>query len=308
MAGVTDRPFRQLCRRFGAALVVSEMVTADQRLWHTRKSSLRRDHAGEPAPISVQIAGTDPRQMADTARRDVDHGAQIIDINMGCPAKKVCNRAAGSALLRDEPLVAAILAAVVAAVDVPVTLKIRTGWSPEARNGVRIARIAEDCGIRALAVHGRTRACAFRGEAEYHTIRAIKQAVSIPVIANGDIDSPAKAARVLRDTGADAVMLGRGAQGRPWIFEQINQYLETGMVPEEPADEAVREILLEHLRELHAFYGEYMGVRIARKHMGWSLQQRAGGEAFRREFNGLECPAAQLAAVAGFFREVGVAV
>lgn len=301
MAGVTDRPFRQLCRRFGATLVVSEMVTADPQLWHTRKSALRRDHQGEPEPIAVQIAGTDPRQLADTARRDVDHGAQIIDINMGCPAKKVCQQAAGSALLRDEPRVAAILQAVVAAVNVPVTLKIRTGWCPASRNGVHIARIAEDSGIQALAVHGRTRACAFRGEAEYQTIAEIKAAVSIPIIANGDIDSPQKAAWVLRETGADGVMLGRAAQGKPWIFRQINHYLAEGELLADPSEEVLSEILLEHLQALYEFYGEYMGLRIARKHLGWYLQHHPEGEAFRRRFNTLDSAAAQLEAVEHFF-------
>jgi len=274
MAGVTDKPFRQLCKRMGAGLAVSEMTSSDPRLWGTTKSLHRTDHAGEPEPISVQIAGTDPQLMAAAARHNVEHGAQIIDINMGCPAKKVCNAWAGSALMRDEALVARILAAVVAAVDVPVTLKIRTGWDCEHRNGLDIARIAEDSGIAALAVHGRTRDQHYTGLAEYDTIAAIKQALQIPVLANGDIDSPGKAAQVLRATGADGLLIGRAAQGRPWIFREISHYLATGqMLPPPPLAE-VRDILLEHLAALHAFYGEHKGVRIARKHLGWYAKDR----------------------------------
>jgi tRNA-dihydrouridine synthase B len=269
MAGVTDRPFRLLCRRLGAAVAASEMVTSDVRLWHTQKSRLRMVHDGEPQPRVVQIAGGEPQMMVEAARRNRDLGAQVIDINMGCPAKKVCNRAAGSALLRDEPLVGAILAAVVRAVDVPVTLKMRTGWDPAHRNGERIARLAEDAGIAALAVHGRTRADHYRGAAEYATIRAIKAAVSIPVFANGDIDSGAKARAVLEETGADGVMIGRAAQGRPWIFREIRHFLATGSVLPEPDAAEVRDIMLAHLAELYAFYGEHVGVRVARKHLGW---------------------------------------
>lgn len=269
MAGVTDRPFRLLCRRFGAAVAASEMVTSDVRLWHTRKSRLRMVHEGEPDPRVVQIAGGEPEMMAEAARRNRDQGAQVIDINMGCPAKKVCNRAAGSALLRDEGLVASILAAVVTAVDVPVTLKMRTGWDPQHRNGVRIARLAEDSGIAALAVHGRTRTDRYEGAAEYQTIRAIKAAVRIPVFANGDIDSGAKARAVLEETGADGVMIGRAAQGRPWIFREIRHFLATGHALPEPDPREVRDIMLAHLDELYAFYGEHTGLRVARKHLGW---------------------------------------
>ncbi len=269
MAGVTDRPFRLLCRSLGAGLAASEMVTSDVRLWHTAKSRRRMDHAGEPEPRVVQIAGGEPAMMADAARRNVDLGAQIIDINMGCPAKKVCNRAAGSALLRDEALVADILAAVVRAVEVPVTLKMRTGWDAAQRNGRRIARIAEDLGVQALAVHGRTRADLYQGAAEYTTIREIKAAVRIPVFANGDIDSGAKARAVLEETGADAVMVGRAAQGRPWIFREIRHFLTTGRGFPQPAHDEVRDIMLAHLEQLYAFYGEHAGVRVARKHLGW---------------------------------------
>lgn len=269
MAGVTDRPFRMLCRRLGAGIAASEMVSADVRLWSTDKSRRRRDHEGEPEPRVVQIAGGDERMMAEAARQNADEGAQIIDLNMGCPAKKVCNKAAGSALLRDEALVARILAATVAAVDVPVTLKMRTGWDREQRNGVRIARIAEDAGIAALAVHGRTRADQYRGEAEYETIRAIKAAVRIPVFANGDIASGAKARAVLAETGADGVMIGRAAQGRPWIFDQVKNFLVSGREARGPSIADVRDIMLSHLEQLYAFYGEHTGVRVARKHLGW---------------------------------------
>jgi tRNA-dihydrouridine synthase B len=269
MAGVTDLPFRLLCRRMGAGIAAGEMLTSDVRLWRTEKSQKRMDHTGEPEPRIVQIAGGDPQMMAEAARRNVDAGAQIIDINMGCPAKKVCNKAAGSALMRDENLVRSILEAVVKAVDVPVTLKMRTGWDPEHRNGVTIARMAEDIGIQALAVHGRTRACMYRGHAEYDTIRDIKQNVSIPIFANGDIDSPRKAKFVLQQTGADGVMVGRSAQGRPWIFRRIETYLQLGIETPEPSIAEVRDIMRAHLRELHAFYGEEAGVRIARKHIDW---------------------------------------
>ncbi|ATH83722.1 tRNA dihydrouridine synthase DusB [Ectopseudomonas mendocina] len=303
MAGVTDRPFRQLCRRLGAGLVVSEMVTSDVRLWNSRKSSLRLLHAGDPEPRSVQIAGGDPQMMADAARKNVELGAQIIDINMGCPAKKVCNKAAGSALLRDEPLVREILEAVVAAVDVPVTLKIRTGWDRQNKNGITVAKIAEDAGITALAVHGRTRADLYTGEAEYDTIAAIKQAVSIPVFANGDIDSPQKAKAVLDATGADALLIGRAAQGRPWIFREIEHYLRTGEILPAPSLLEVERILLEHLAALHAFYGDLMGVRIARKHVGWYLATLPGAREFRAQFNRLDSTDAQCAHVRAFFRE-----
>lgn len=269
MAGVTDRPFRQLCRELGAGLTPSEMLTADTRLWSTRKSRRRLDYEGEPGPVVVQIAGAQPQMLATAAREAVSRGAQIIDINMGCPAKKVCRQMAGSALLKDEDLVARILAAVVDAVDVPVTLKIRTGWDKEHRNGLRIARIAERCGIMALAVHGRTRACRFQGKAEYRTIRQIKQAVAIPVIANGDIDSPQKAVRVLEETKADGIMIGRAAQGQPWLFSQIDFYCRYGKLKPAPAKHQVRDIMLAHLQNLYRFYGEYTGVRVARKHLGW---------------------------------------
>ena len=293
MAGVTDRPFRQLCRRLGAGLVVSEMLTSDVSLWHSRKSRLRMLHAGDPEPRSVQIAGGDAQMLAEAARRNVELGAQIIDINMGCPAKKVCNKAAGSALMKDEKLVGEILDAVVAAVDVPVTLKIRTGWDRDNRNGVTVARIAEQAGIAALSVHGRTRADLYTGEAEYATIAAIREAVSLPLFANGDIDSPHKARAVLDATGADAVMIGRAAQGRPWIFREIDHYLQTGELLAAPQLEEVERILLEHLAELHAFYGEVMGVRIARKHVGWYLATLPGARDFRNDFNRLDCPVAQ---------------
>lgn len=303
MAGVTDRPFRQLCRRLGAGLVVSEMVTSDVRLWNSRKSSLRLLHAGDPEPRSVQIAGGDPQMLAEAARKNVELGAQIIDINMGCPAKKVCNKAAGSALLRDEPLVREILEAVVGAVDVPVTLKIRTGWDRQNKNGITVAKIAEDAGITALAVHGRTRADLYTGEAEYDTIAAIKQAVSIPVFANGDIDSPQKAKAVLDATGADALLIGRAAQGRPWIFREIEHYLRTGEILPAPSLLEVERILLEHLAALHAFYGDLMGVRIARKHVGWYLATLPGAREFRAQFNRLDSTDAQCAHVRAFFRE-----
>lgn len=301
MAGVTDRPFRQLCRRFGAGLAVSEMLHCDVELWNSRKSQLRMDHCGETGPISVQIAGSEPAMMAEAARRNVEAGAQIIDINMGCPAKKVCKRAAGSALLRDEPLVAAILEAVVGAVDVPVTLKIRTGWSPEQRNGLRIARIAEASGVRLLAVHGRTRACRFEGAVEYDTIARIKAAVRIPVLANGDIRSPEQAGAVLEYTGADGVMLGRAAQGRPWLCGQVAEYLKSGSYQPAPAPAQQRDIVLEHLSALHEFYGETMGVRIARKHVGWYLAALPGGALFQRSFNQLETGADQHCALLEYF-------
>lgn len=301
MAGVTDKPFRQLCKQLGAGLAVSEMTSADPRLWTTRKSLKRMDHAGEPDPISVQIAGYDPAMLAEAARYNVDHGAQIVDINMGCPAKKVCNVYAGSALLQDEALVGRILAAVCAAVQVPVTLKMRTGWDRDHRNGVRIARIAEDSGIRALAVHGRTRADLYNGQAEYETIAAIKAAVSLPVLANGDVDSPLKAREVLARTGADGVMIGRAAQGRPWIFREVAAYLATGRVPPPPSPAEVRDLLLGHLQALYAFYGETAGVRIARKHLGWYAKDRPENAAFRGVVNRAETAAAQLELTRDYF-------
>lgn len=303
MAGVTDRPFRQLCKRMGAGLVVSEMVTSDTRLWKSRKSTYRLNHTGEAEPRSVQIAGGDPIMMAEAAAMNVERGAQIIDINMGCPAKKVCNKAAGSALLKDEALVSDILHAVVNAVDVPVTLKIRTGWDQQNRNGITIAQIAEDAGIQALAVHGRTRSCGYKGEAEYNTIADIVNAVSFPVFANGDIRSPEKAKQVLEHTGCAAVMIGRAAQGSPWLFREIDHYLRTGRILPPPTLKEVREILLAHLQELHSFYGDYMGVRIARKHVGWYLQNRPNGSSFRKQFNILETAADQAAAIEAFFEE-----
>jgi len=304
MAGVTDRPFRQLCRKLGAGLVVSEMVTSDIRLWNSPKSRTRLNHEGEVGPRSVQIAGGDPDMLARAAQANVERGAEIIDINMGCPAKKVCKKAAGSALLQDESLVENILNTVTRAVDVPVTLKIRTGWNPENRNGVRIAKIAEDAGIAALAVHGRTRACRFQGSAEYDTIASIVNAVDMPVFTNGDIDSPQKAKQVLDYTGAGAVMIGRAAQGRPWIFREIEHFLKTGKLLPEPSLQEVRDILIAHLRELHRFYGEYMGLRIARKHVGWYLKTLACGEIFRKTFIQLETATEQHASVQDYFERL----
>ncbi len=308
MAGVTDKPFRQLCKRLGAGLAVSEMTISNPRLWHTQKSLHRMDHTGEPAPVSVQIAGTEPRQLADAARYNVDHGAQIVDINMGCPAKKVCDAWAGSALMRDEALVARILEAVVSAVDVPVTLKIRTGWNAENRNGLAIARIAESAGIAALAVHGRTRDQQYAGAAEYGTLAEIKSALRIPVMANGDIDSPRKAAFVLRATGADALLIGRAAQGRPWIFREISHYLATGETLPEPTLVEVRDILLGHLHALHEFYGEHQGVRIARKHLGWYAKDRPENAAFRAVVNRAESAAEQLRLTRHYFDALAAGV
>jgi tRNA-dihydrouridine synthase B len=288
MAGVTDQPFRTLCRALGASLAVSEMVTADVRLWNTDKSRFRLDHRGECGPRSVQIAGADPLMLAHAAAANVERGADIIDINMGCPAKKVCNVAAGSALLRDEQLVEQILTAVVGAVDVPVTLKIRTGWDLEHRNGVEVARIAQGCGVSALAVHGRTRACAFRGRAEFDTVREIKHTVDIPVLANGDITTPIEASRILSATGADGLLIGRGAQGNPWIFREIHYFLDTGQQLAAPGLEEVRETLLGHLAALHSFYGEFLGVRIARKHLSWYCKARPGSAAFWSRVNRIE--------------------
>lgn len=302
MAGVTDRPFRKLCLKMGAGLAVSEMVTSDSKLWNTRKSRLRMDHRGESEPRSVQIAGGDPKQMAEAARLNQEFGAQIIDINMGCPARKVCNKAAGSALLRDIKLVESILKAVTVVVDIPVTLKIRTGWDPYNRNGVLIAKLAEQCGIAALAVHGRTRACMYKGKAEYETIARIAEAVNIPVIANGDITSPEKAQHVLDITGASALMIGRAAQGRPWIFREINHFLQHGERLATPNRNEVQAILLEHLEALHQFYGEFRGVRIARKHVGWYMQNQLSGLEFQRHFNKLESSKEQHACIREYFQ------
>ncbi|PZO09378.1 MAG: tRNA dihydrouridine synthase DusB [Lysobacteraceae bacterium] len=301
MAGVTDKPFRMLCKRLGAGLCVSEMTISNPKLWHTSKSMHRMDHDGEPDPISVQIAGTVPEVLAEAAKYNVDHGAQIIDINMGCPAKKVCSTWAGSALMRDEALVARILSAVVEAVDVPVTLKIRTGWDSEHRNALAIARIAQDSGIASLAVHGRTRDQHYTGVAEYDTIAAVKAALSIPVLANGDIDSPEKAAYVLRHTGADAVMVGRAAQGRPWIFREIAHFLATGEHLPEPTLVEVRDVLLGHLAHLHDFYGEVSGVRIARKHLGWYAKDRPENAAFRAVVNRADSAGEQVRLTRDYF-------
>ncbi|MFO1352067.1 MAG: tRNA dihydrouridine synthase DusB [Gammaproteobacteria bacterium] len=301
MAGVTDKPFRLLCKRLGAGYAVSEMTTSDSKLWQTSKSRLRMDHHGEPEPIAVQIAGADPCALADAAIYNVDHGAQIIDINMGCPAKKVCRAWAGSALLQDQALVVRILTTVVKAVAVPVTLKMRTGWNRDNKNGLQIARIAEDAGIQALAVHGRTRDMHYGGEAEYDTIAAIKQAVSIPVVANGDIDSPYKARAVLRKTGVDALMIGRAAQGRPWIFREIAYFLACGELMPAPRPGAIRAILLSHLERLYAFYGEEKGVRIARKHLGWYARDQPENERFRQAINRAESVIDQLRLASDYF-------
>ena len=307
MAGVTDRPFRQLCRRLGAGMVVSEMITANKSLWASKKSLLRANHDGEPEPRSIQIAGTDPKMMAEAARHNIDQGAHIIDINMGCPAKKVCNVMAGSALLQNEVLVGEILESVVNAVDAPVTLKIRTGWDLDNRNGVNIARIAEQSGIQALAVHGRTRADAYRGEAEYDTIAEIKSAITIPVIANGDIHSPAKAKDVLEHTQADGLMIGRAAQGNPWIFQQINHFLTHGEILPDPPLSEVKQTLIEHLHTLYDFYGEYTGVRMARKHIAWYSKGLRDGNPFRQHMNTLELPQQQLAFTEQFFAQLDAA-
>jgi tRNA-dihydrouridine synthase B len=304
MAGITDRPFRRLARRYGAGLAVSEMVSSRPELRASRKTRLRLDHSGEAGPISVQIAGSDPAMMADAARFNVAHGAEIIDINMGCPAKKVCNVAAGSALLEDEPRVARILEAVVAAAGVPVTLKIRTGPAPWRRNAVRIARIAEGAGIQALAIHGRTRACMFEGNAEYETIAAVKSQVRIPVIANGDVRTPEEAKRVLQATGADGIMVGRAAQGRPWLFREIAHYLETGekLAPPPPAEMGA--VLIEHLDGLYMLYGDEQGARVARKHIGWTVRELPGGEALRSAVNRIDAAASQRAAVNDYFERL----
>ncbi|MGL4767717.1 MAG: tRNA dihydrouridine synthase DusB [Formosimonas sp.] len=304
MAGVTDRPFRQLCKNLGAGYAVSEMAASNPQLWATDKSTRRLNHDGETAPIAVQIAGSDPAMLAYAAQFNVDKGAQIIDINMGCPAKKVCNVAAGSALLRDEQLVARIVQAVVGAVDVPVTLKFRTGWDASHKNALNIAHIAQDAGIQMLTLHGRTRADGYKGAAEYDTIRAVKAAVRIPVVANGDITSPEKARDVLAYTGADAVMIGRAAQGRPWIFREIAAFLATGEHLPPPTVHEAKTVLLEHLLEHYAFYGERTGMLTARKHIGWYVNDLVGGAEFRRKMNGLNDTTTQHRAVADFFDEL----
>lgn len=305
MAGVTDRPFRMLCRQLGAALAASEMVASNPALRETRKSKLKRDHHGEPSPRVVQIAGAEPELMADAARFNVDHGAQIIDINMGCPAKKVCNKMAGSALLADEPLVARILDAVVAAVDVPVTLKIRTGPTSTRRNAVAIARTAEAAGIQALALHGRTRDQHYKGEAEHHTLADVREAISIPLIGNGDIQTPQDAQALLQLSGCDAVMIGGAAQGRPWIFREIQHYLDTGERLPAPEIEEIRTLMLGHLRELHRFYGDTQGLRIARKHIGWYLKNLPGSEPWRQALVQVESASEQLNMVSAAITALG---
>ncbi len=302
MAGVTDRPFRQLCKKLGAGYAVSEMAAANPRLWRTDKSVRRTNLEGEMEPKAVQIVGSDPTEMSACAQFNVDGGAQIIDINMGCPAKKVCNNWCGSALLQHEKLVGDILDAVVAAVNVPVTLKFRTGWDRTKKNALTIAKMAESAGIAMLTLHGRTRTDGYAGEAEYETIAAVKDAVSIPVVANGDIDSPEKAAFVLQKTGADAVMIGRAAQGRPWIFREIDHYLRTGNLLPTPTIEETRELLLEHLQDHYAFYGKIVGVRTARKHIGWYVRNLPGGEAFRQQMNMIECEQLQIKSVDAFIK------
>ncbi|MGH8685187.1 MAG: tRNA dihydrouridine synthase DusB [Nitrosospira sp.] len=304
MAGVTDRPFRQLCKNMGAGMAVSEMVSSNSLLWGSEKTRRRANHEGEVDPISVQIAGADPAMMAEAARYNVAQGAQIIDINMGCPAKKICNVMAGSALLQDQSLVGKILDAVVGAVSVPVTLKIRTGWDTQHRNALTVARIAESAGIQALAIHGRTRACAYTGHAEYDTIATVKAAVKIPIIANGDITTPEKVRQVLDYTGADAVMIGRAAQGRPWIFREISHYLVTGNHLQLPEVTEIHRVLIRHLHELYDFYGEYSGVRIARKHISWYTKGLVGSAVFRHAMNQLQTTDQQLSAVNEFFSEL----
>ncbi len=301
MAGVTDRPFRQLCKKFGAGMAVSEMVASNSLLWGSEKTRRRANHEGEPDPISVQIAGADPRMMADAARYNVGQGAQIIDINMGCPAKKICNVMAGSALLKDELLVGQILDAVVKAVDVPVTLKIRTGWDQNNKNALSVARIAEESGIQLLSIHGRTRACGYTGYAEYDTIAAVKRASRLPVVANGDISTPEKARYVLDYTKADGIMIGRAAQGRPWIFREIEHYLKTGAHLPPPLVTEIHQVLIAHLYDLYAFYGSDTGVKIARKHISWYTKGLAGSAGFRHAMNQLQNLEEQLAAVNRFF-------
>ena len=301
MAGVTDKPFRRLCKEAGAGMLVSEMISSDVSLYNTRKSRQRLDHSGEASPVVVQIAGADPKMMAQAARFNLEHGADIIDINMGCPAKKVCRQAAGSALMQDEALVSRILSAVVEAVDIPVTLKMRTGWDLQHKNAPAIARIAEDAGIQGLTVHGRSRACAFRGIAEHETTALVKATVSIPVIANGDICTPQDAERVLRITSADGLMIGRAAQGNPWIFGQVEHYLDTGELLPSPGANEVKRVLCRHLESLYGFYGEYLGVRIARKHIGWYCRDRNDAQAMLKLVNRAENCEEQLRVVGDFF-------
>ncbi len=304
MAGVTDRPFRMLCKKLGAGLAVSEMVTSNSLLYGSEKTLRRANHEGEVDPISVQIAGSDPKMMAEAAKYNVDHGAQIIDINMGCPAKKICNVMAGSALLKDEPLVAQILRAVVNAVDVPITLKIRTGWDKQNRNAIAIAKMAEDIGVQALAMHGRTRACLYMGDAEYDTIAAVKQAINIPLIANGDITTPEKAKFVLEYTGADAVMIGRAAQGRPWIFREIEYFLKTGEHLPPPEVSEIHAVMLAHLHDLYEFYGDLTGMRVARKHISWYTKGLKDSANFRQHMNTLQTIDLQLGAINEFFEHL----
>ncbi|MDJ0698429.1 MAG: tRNA dihydrouridine synthase DusB [Woeseiaceae bacterium] len=308
MAGITDRPFRSLCRSFGAGMTTSEMTTADTSLWQTTKSRRRLDLDLDAEPVAVQIAGSEPALLAEAAKACVARGAQIIDINMGCPAKKVCRKLAGSALLRDEKLVAEILATVVAAVEVPVTLKMRTGWDERHRNGVAIARIAEDCGIKSLAVHGRTRACRYRGEAEYATISNIKSAVDIPVIANGDITTPEKSLEVLRVTNADGLMIGRGAQGRPWIFRELEYFRVNGKQMPRLDKNELRDIMLGHLNELHRFYGEFAGVRVARKHITWYCQHIVNADEYRHRVVRVDRASEQIRLTIEFFERPDVEI
>ena len=304
MAGVTDRPFRQLCKIMGAGMAVSEMVSSNSLLWGSQKTLRRANHEGEVSPISVQIAGADPKMLAAAARYNVENGAQIIDINMGCPAKKICNVMAGSALLQDEKLVERILDAVVKAVDIPVTLKIRTGWDKQHKNALAIAHIAENSGIQALAIHGRTRACAYTGTAEYDTIAAVKAAAKIPIIANGDITTPEKAKYILAYTKADAVMIGRAAQGRPWIFREINHYLATDQYLQPPEVAEIHQVLINHLHDLYDFYGEYSGVRIARKHISWYTKGLVGSAGFRQSMNQLQTSDQQIIETNKFFSKL----
>lgn len=304
MAGVTDRPFRQLCKRMGAGMAVSEMVTANSLLWGSEKTRRRANHEGEVDPRSIQIAGADPRMMAEAARYNVDQGAQLIDINMGCPAKKVCNVMAGSALLQNEPLVQSILEAVVGAVEVPVTLKIRTGWDREHKNAIQVARIAEASGIQSLVIHGRTRACGYSGDAEYETIAAVKSAIKIPVVANGDITTPEKALAVLTQTGADAIMVGRAAMGRPWIFREIDHFLKTGEHLAPPTVSEIRAVMALHLEDLYSFYGELTGMRMARKHIGWYTKGLPGSSAFRHAMNQLQSVQEQRDFVLEYFAQL----
>ncbi|SET64722.1 tRNA-U20-dihydrouridine synthase [Nitrosomonas marina] len=304
MAGVTDRPFRQLCKKMGAGMAVSEMVTSNSLLWGSEKTKRRANHDGEVSPISVQIAGAEPEMLAAAAQYNADQGAQIIDINMGCPAKKICNVMAGSALMKNEQLVERILQSVVNAVNIPVTLKIRTGWDQQNKNALTVARIAENCGVQALAIHGRTRACAYRGNAEYDTIAAVKALVKIPVIANGDISTPEKARHVLEYTKADAIMIGRAAQGRPWIFREIDYYLNTGAYLPPPKVSEIHAVLMQHLNDLYQFYGEYAGVRIARKHIAWYTKGLTGSAGFRQKMNQLQTCEEQLSETNSFFTEL----